>query len=283
MLQLIADSGSTKTLWTLITKEGNIVASCQGIGLNPYHNSKESIEEELTQNIVPCFSSWNIRALHFYGSGCRNEQKTFLREIFKDCFSIHTIEIENDLLGAARSLCQEKEGIVCILGTGSNSCYYNGDEIIQNTPPLGYILGDEGSGSCIGKHFLRLLLKSHLSKDLEQAFFLNTRLDTPTILEKVYHQSNANRFLASLTKPLNDLRTDFPEINRFLIKEFQTFIHYNLHSYPQKSLPLYFVGSIAYSFKDCLLEACRLEHHKVGRIEKDPMNGLFLFHQKEEL
>ena len=222
---LIADSGSTKTDWCLCNK-GAIIQHIQTQGINPYHQSEDAIEEVLREELLPQLkgqsSHLNAQSpqpeVIFYGSGCANETacKRVEEAIYKVLGTDH-ITIHSDLFGAARALCGREEGIACVLGTGSNSCLYNGKEIVANIPPLGYILGDEGSSAVLGRRLVGDCLKNQLPETLRDEFLTEYNLTQEIILEKVYRQPLANRFLASLTPFLSKHR-EVPGIHKLLVE-----------------------------------------------------------------
>ena len=206
MLTLIADSGSTKTDWALtgIDPSPRRVSAATRFhtqGINPIHQSDNEIRQVLHQELLPYLSIENISHVYFYGSGVRPEKEAPMAQLLREMFSCaEVVEAHSDLLGAARALCGHNYGIASILGTGANSCLYDGKNILQHTPALGYILGDEGSGAVLGKRFLHDLYCGLLSEDLKAEFEKKTKLTLPEIINRVYRQPLANRFLASLTE-----------------------------------------------------------------------------------
>ena len=192
---LIADSGSTKTDWCIGSS-----FTIQTKGINPFHQSEEVIQQILTNELLPQMpEEVLIDAIYFYGAGCTPEKSPIIQRTLSHCFPQCTIEVNSDLLGAARALCGKSPGIACILGTGSNSCFYDGQQITSNVSPLGYILGDEGSGAVLGKRLVGDCLKKQLPEHICHSFLDTFGLTPAQIIEKVYRQPQANRFLASLT------------------------------------------------------------------------------------
>ena len=285
---LIADSGSTKTDWCLCNK-GAIIQHIQTQGINPYHQSEDAIEEVLREELLPQFkaqsSHLNAQSpqpeVIFYGSGCANETacKRVEEAIYKVLGTDH-ITIHSDLFGAARALCGREEGIACVLGTGSNSCLYNGKEIVANIPPLGYILGDEGSSAVLGRRLVGDCLKNQLPETLRNEFLTEYNLTQEIILEKVYRQPLANRFLASLTPFLSKHR-EVPEIHKLLVESFTDFFVRNVKQYRRPWLPIHFVGSIAHAFSAELKEAAESLGMELGTILQSPMEGLIKYHTEE--
>ena len=278
-MYLIADSGSTKTDWCLCN-QGTVLQSIQTQGINPYHQSEEAIEIVLRDELLPQlnFQKGTQLSITFYGSGCANETAcNRIKEALHKVVGTTDITVHSDLLGAARALCGHEEGIACVLGTGSNSCLYNGKEIIANTPPLGYILGDEGSSAVLGRHLVGNCLKNQLPEALRDEFLAEYELTQEIILEKVYRQPLANRFLASLTPFLSKHR-EVSEIHQLLVDSFTDFFVRNVKQYRRPWLPIHFVGSIANVFSSELKEAAESLGMEFGTIMRSPMEGLIKYH-----
>lgn len=282
-MYLIADSGSTKTDWCLCD-QGIVLQSIQTQGINPYHQSEEAIEEVLREELLPQLKVQEILALGsqlniiYYGSGCANETAcNRIKEALQKVLKTGTVTIHSDLLGAARALCGHEEGIACVLGTGSNSCLYNGKEIIANTPPLGYILGDEGSSAVLGRRLVGDCLKNQLPEAIRDEFLTEYKLTQEIILEKVYRQPLANRFLASLTPFLSKHR-EVPEVHNLLVESFIDFFVRNVKQYRRPWLRIHFVGSIAKAFASELKEAAESLGMELGTIQQSPMEGLIKYH-----
>ena len=278
-MYLIADSGSTKTDWCLCN-QGTVLQNIQTQGINPYHQSEEAIEIVLLDELLPQLGLQKDTQLSitFYGSGCANETAcNRIKEALYKVLGTTDITVHSDLLGAARALCGHEEGIACVLGTGSNSCLYNGKEIIANTPPLGYILGDEGSSAVLGRHLVGNCLKNQLPEALRDEFLTEYELTQEIILEKVYRQPLANRFLASLTPFLSKHR-EVPEIHQLLVDSFTDFFVRNVKQYRRPWLPIHFVGSIANVFSTELKEAAESLGMELGTVMRSPMEGLIKYH-----
>lgn len=273
MNKLIADSGSTKTDWCVCNQK-HMIQHITTQGINPFHQSIESITNVIHEMANQLTKPTDIKNIEFYGAGCAlPEKKTIIANILQKTFPQSTsIHVSSDLEGAARAVCQNQPGIVCILGTGSNSCQFDGDNIIAQTPSLGYILGDEGSGATLGRILVSNCLKGQLPLPLCEAFLAEYQLNQITLLERVYRQPLANRFLASFTPFLNKHRTD-PTIHNLLVEEFTRFFRRNILNY-DLSLPIHFVGSIAFYFKEELNEAANALKLHIGRVLKTPMEGL---------
>lgn len=278
---LIADSGSTKTSWRLIDIDG-VVSQAHTIGFNPYYQNTSEIAQILRDSLLPQLEAHKPQEIYFYGAGCSAQAK---QEIVKDAlsqtFPDAEIQVHHDLEAAAHALCGHSEGIACILGTGSNSCLYDGDKIIQNLPNLGFILGDEGSGGYMGKKIVQAYLNLELPKDLHQAFFDRYQVDRDEIIDNVYSKPYPNRYMAAYSRFLSDHRTH-PYINQMIYECLSDFFEKTVVKYPgYQNLETHFVGSIAFYFSDILREVA--DHHKVNvkNILESPMEGLSLYHQQK--
>lgn len=272
---LIADSGSTKTDWALVDSPGVSVVHTQGI--SPVHQSREDISRIIQDELKPQLGNAVVTDVRFYGSGVRPELESVVEAVLRDSFtSVASVEAHSDMLGAARALCGKSEGIACILGTGANSCYYDGNTIAGNTPAMGYILGDEGSGAWIGKRFLHDLYKEILPKNVLVEFEAETGLSLPLIINKVYREPMANRFLASLS-PFVHSHKDEAGVRQMLIEGFSDFLNFNILPYKRKDLSVSFVGSIAYFFEAELREAAEITGFTIGAIERSPLDGMIRF------
>ena len=274
---LIADSGATKTDWCL-GKKTTDARVIQTQGINPFHQSAEHIYKVLTEELLPQLGEENhITHIHFYGAGCTPEKSVIVKEQLQALFPDADIDVQSDLLGAARSLCGKEQGIACILGTGSNSCLYDGEKIIANVSPLGYILGDEGSGAVLGKRLVGDCLKHQLPEHICQAFLNETGLTPADIINKVYRQPQANRFLASLTPFLSAHREE-PEIQDLLIDCFTEFFKRNVMQYAYEGTEVHFTGSIAWYFQEEVKEAAESLGIRTGKFIKSPIHGLINYH-----
>lgn len=272
---LIADSGSTKTDWVIVTSTAQpVVINTQGI--NPVHQSREqivSIIRDELQNRV------GAEAVYFYGSGIRPEMEKTMRDVLEERFpQAITVEVHSDLLGAARALCGHEYGIASILGTGANSCLYDGEKIVEHTPALGYILGDEGSGAALGKRFLHDLYGGKLSDEIKTTFEKDMHLDLAEIINRVYRQPLANRFLASLSVFISNHRED-KGVHEVLVNNFVDFLNYHIAPYNRRDLPVSFIGSIAWHYQEELKEAAQLTGFTIGTILKSPIEGLLRYHK----
>ena len=271
---LIADSGSTKTDWVLLDPQGTLISRMQTVGINPFHQSETEIATVLaTLNVE------RVDAVFFYGSGVRPELKPVMKQLLARRFpQALTIEAESDLLGAARALCGREQGIACILGTGSNSCLYDGQQIVENTPPLGYVLGDEGSGAVLGRNFLNAIYKGILPESLREAFEREYEMTVADVVRKVYREPLANRWMASLSVFIQKNIILYPELSNLVMNGFRDFIQWNILTYHRADLSLSATGSIAYYYQTELAHAASLEGLRLHRIEASPMEGLMRYH-----
>ena len=281
MAILIADSGSTKTDWICLTGDDESTQiEVQTVGLNPFHVSDNEIRGVLTHDVLPQLGDSNVEAVYFYGSGVRSEVEGrvegLLRESFPDA---KTVQAHSDLLGACRALCGDEAGIACILGTGANSCVYDGKKIVHNTPALGYILGDEGSGAVLGKHLLHDLYTGVLPHNLRLTFEKEMGLELSEIINKVYREPQANRFLASLSEFIHRHLNE-EGIRQMVYNTFSDFINYHVSRYGRHDLPLSFVGSIAFYYQEQLQLIVQMLGYPMGTILKSPLQGLVAYHSK---
>lgn len=271
-MRLIADSGSTKTQWLLDTC--NKVIETQGI--NPVVMSEQSINESIINEVLPQFQSSSITEIFFYGAGCIPPHTEKIHNILVGHFKSAQIQIYTDMLGAARALLGHKPGVACILGTGANSCFYDGQSITDNIPPLGYILGDEGSGAYLGKRFLGDALKRLLPEDLFTEFCNEYQLSYPEIIRKIYQDKHPNRFLASIAPFLHRNRNN-ESIHQLLLKCFDEFICRNLLKYPT-GYPVAIVGSVGYYFQDEIREVARKYSLQIEQFIQQPIHALKHYH-----
>jgi len=275
---LIADSGSTKTNWS-IAKQGICIQSVHTPGINPFFQSEEEINAMIATFLLPqlTMNPSEIGSVYFYGAGCVFEKIKTVKNALSTHFKTNFIDVNSDLLGAARGICGKKAGIACILGTGSNSCFYDGNQIVKNISPLGFILGDEGSGAVLGKLLVGDLLKEMLPATLKEKFLNQFNLTYVQIIDKVYRQPLPNRFLASLS-PFLAQNIHEPEIYDLVLNSFVSFFERNVKKYDHKHYQTNFVGSIAYHYKEILSEAAIATGVRIGNITQSPMRGLMTYH-----
>ena len=311
--KLIADSGSTKTDWSLVDEQGNVLMTCKTQGISPIHMKDEEVLHVLkTELILP----EQPKEVFFYGSGVTEAMKPRMKSLLQQAFPEADVEAESDMIGAARALFGKNPGIACILGTGANSCLYDGSRIVMNTPPLGYILGDEGSGAVLGRLFLNGIFKGTLPATLKEKYLSWSGLDYPAIINKVYREPLANRYLASICPFISlqiaegekhengtDELNEAMALYRMVLGSFNDFYENNLSPYIKyvkasmedisqlapgmtawdaslgEELPLGFVGSIAHHFESPLRNVMEDEHHlKIKKIMQAPMQGLISYH-----
>lgn len=280
-MKLIADCGSTKIDWC-IQSETKVEKQMFTLGMNAVMLTEEELRSRFGSELLPELGDigTKVTEIYFYGAGCISPEVcgNVARALKANMPWCETIEVYSDLLAAARALCGRETGIACILGTGSNSCLYDGKGIADNVSPLGYILGDEGSGAVLGKLFLGDVLKKQLPADICARFLNEYDLDLLGIIRRVYREPQANRFLASVT-PFLSKNIDVPEIHELVYNAFRAFFRRNIKNYEHYSkYPVNFIGSIAYYFRDVLAEAARAEGCTIGKIVKSPMEGLLKFH-----
>jgi glucosamine kinase len=279
-MQLIADSGATKTTWCLSGVRTGTMINTQG--LSPYYFSAGQIAETMEKELLPFLKRKNIEEVHFYGTGCATAamQQIVKEGIKKALPAVPKIFIESDLTGAARALCGQAKGVVCILGTGSNSCVYNGKKITKNNPAPGFILGDEGSGAYLGKKVLQHFIYNTFDEELMHRFQLKYQTDYRTILDHVYKQPWPNRYMAGFSTFLSENRGHYM-IENILEDGLGDFIMTHLYKYTETwSQPINFCGSIAWHFRDKLLELCDSFELEPGKFLQAPIDGLVAYHKK---
>ena len=275
---IVADAGSTKTTWFRIFPDGRRAFTVTQ-GINPVLQDDAAIRGIIEKEAFPrqIFDHAENSHIYYYGAGCIPSQCRRMETLLAGVCRCSRVEVRSDLWGAARALCGHEAGIACILGTGANSCKYDGRDIVRHVSPLGYILGDEGSGAALGKRLVADILKKLLPEDLCHEFASAYGWDETDIIRKVYREPGANRFLASLT-PFLKAHAAHPAIHALLLECFDAFFARNVMSYAPGTLPVHFTGSIAFHFQDELKEAARHRHLCVGKIIKDPMEGMLKYH-----
>ncbi len=277
---LIADSGSTKTDWCLLRK-GKKPLHFSTQGINPYIQGKDAIVAMLVNELPWDNKKYKADHLHYFGAGAANpEKQKFLAEILKAHFGIKKTEVQGDMMAACKALCGDKPGVVCILGTGSASCYWDGNKIKEQRPSLGYIAGDEGGGNYMGKRILQYYAYGTFDAELKMGFEMRFGNDIREIINTLYHQPNPNRYLASFVSLLKENRGHYMVEN--IIEDcLNDFFHTSILKHRKTwNLPLNFSGSIAYEFKDVLNNLCNQYELDMGKIEKSPMEGLIHYYKK---
>ncbi|MFA5818537.1 MAG: ATPase [Bacteroidales bacterium] len=274
---LIADGGSTKTEWKIISR-GIPQESYFTSGINPFFLTGEEVYLLLKKEL-DSLSGKSFSKVFFYGTGCNSVSKeNIIKGAIEKFFSPGEIFVGSDLLGAARSLCQNDPGIACIMGTGSNSCYYNGSVIVSNVSPLGYILGDEGGGAVIGRKLVSGVLKKQVNQKVIDCFFETYKLTPAEILENVYTKPFPNKFLGQFAEFIAS-NIDIPELQDIIKSCFDDFIKRNILQYPEaKVFPIHFTGSIAYYFRPFLEDLLTRNNLKSGIITLSPMENLMKYH-----
>ena len=278
-VKLIADSGATKAEWCLL--QGKKKKSIFTQGISPYFFDTAQITNILEKELLPSLKGIKVDEVYYYGTGCINPNnnqivKRSIKNIFKE---LTKVEVTHDVMAAARALYADDKGVACILGTGSSSCYYNGKKIVINKPGLGYVLGDEGSGAYLGKKVLQYYLYNTFDEELTGRFNVKYNIGTTDILESVYKKPLANRYLASFTPFLSENRGHYM-IENIIEDALNDFFFHHICKFRESwTLPVSFVGGVSYHFQDVLKELCRSYEFTMGKILKNPMEGLAVYHQ----
>lgn len=277
---LIADSGSTKTEWVLLDGKP-ILNGLHTKGVNPYFLSVEQITHIFSTELIPHLGvdPSQITEIHYYGAGCSTVEKCSMVQLpLAQYFTNAQIEVTHDLLGAARSACGHQEGIAAILGTGSNSCLFDGQNIVANQPSLGFIMGDEGSGGYIGKELLKQFLYGELPEELHQAFDQRYAITKEIVLQKIYKEPMPNTYAASFTQFVaGHIQT--PAMKQLVLDAFDVFFKRHLSSYPQfTKYPISVIGSVGFVFEQQLREIASTYHTTIHQLIQKPMDGLIQFH-----
>lgn len=276
-VKLIADSGATKAEWSLLYDGKQKTIFTQGI--SPYFLTKDQVSDLLLKELKPKLKNIGVDEVYYYGTGCANAGNAkLMKNAIGQVFPRAAIEVNHDLLAAARALCGNQKGIACIVGTGSNSCYYNGKRIISNSPGLGYVLGDEGSGAYLGKKVLQYYLYNTFDDELRARFDLAYLTNKTELLENVYKKPLPNRYLAGFVMFLAQNRGHYM-IENIIEDCLNDFFFTHLCTYKQTaSHPVHFVGSVAFGFRDVLEALCQSYKFELGKIFKKPMSGLIAYH-----
>ncbi|MGB0887132.1 MAG: ATPase [Vicingaceae bacterium] len=274
---LIAESGSTKTDWRLLCSDGE-VKSFHTIGFNPYYIGKDKIFEELSKSELVDFKT-SVKQVYFYGAGCSSSENCQIVSNALATFFIQSkIEVSSDMLAAARATCGNEKGIVAILGTGSNSCLYNGKEIIENVSSLGYILGDYGSGADIGKQLITAFLENELPQELHEAFDNEYGFSAQNIINSIYKEALPNRFLASFNLFVAK-HIEHSYCQNIVKNRINLFIEKNILKYSDyQIINLCYVGSIAAVYETIIRAEASKRNIKIGKIIKAPIDELVTYH-----
>ena len=278
-IKLICDSGSTKAEWCLLNGKSKKIVTTQG--LSPYFLTTQQIQQIIAKELMPKIKNIIIDEVFFYGTGCSNpENVKSVKKAISLVFTKAKAAVDHDLMGAAKALCGSNKGIACILGTGSNSCFYNGKKIVKNSPGLGYVLGDEGSGAYLGKKVIQYFLYKTFDEDLMDRFNAKYAINSVDILNHVYKQPLPNRYLASFVPFLIENRGHYM-IENIIGDAFSDFFFNHVYKYRESwQMPINFVGSVAFGFKDVLKEMCNAYELQLGIVIKKPMDGLIKYHSQ---
>lgn len=279
-MKLIADSGSTKTIWYLTNGKAHTIYHTKGY--NPFLLSTTEIKASLEKDLFPQFriERNQIQEVYFYGAGCGSiETQKRVQNLLQECFGFAQIYVHNDLLGTARAVCQHQAGLCCILGTGSNSCVFDGKKIIANTVSLGYILGDEGSGSHIGKLLVQSFFYGKMPNELAQAFELKYQLSRATFLDQLFNSDMPNQYLASFSLFCGE-KIEHLFIQKIIKQAFDTFIQEHVLPFLKKhpNLKVHFSGSVAYVYQQLLEESLNVYNISIGETIKTPFPNLLYYH-----
>ena len=278
-MNLIADSGSTKTAWCLV-RDSQIVKRFETAGINPFFQTEDEIVAQLKDGLLPEVEANCVENIYFYGAGCANPEKNRVLEgLLMSVVGSKTAFVASDMLGAARGLLGRESGIACILGTGANSGVYDGEDLVKGVYAGGYILGDEGSGGVLGKLLISDWVKKQMPQDIYDALTEEYGLTYLGIVDRVYKQAFPNRWLAQFTKFMS-ARREHPYIHNLLVEAFKAFFERNIKQYDEwKALEVGFVGSIAFYFNAELREAAEVCGVKLGKVMQNPIEGLVEYHR----
>lgn len=276
-IKLIADSGSTKTEWCLLKGNSKNILTSQG--MSPYFVGGAEMENIIIKEVLPFLKKSRVDEVYYYGTGCTNPANVkMVKKALRNCFPIASLSVDTDIVGAAKALCGKEKGVACILGTGSSSCYYNGRRIVKNSPGLGYILGDEGSGADLGKKVIQYYLYNIFDDDLRSRFDAKFVTNTNEILNSIYKKPLANRYMASFAIFLAENRGHYM-IENIIEDGLNDFFHTHVFRFKETyDVPVHFTGGIAFGFKDVVMQLCNSYHLQQGNILKNPMQGLIQYH-----
>ena len=278
-ITLIAESSTTRTEWALI-EDGEMLEHAYTAGLNPFFMSRREISHSIRLELPPEFFKRRWNHVYFYGAGCSGPEKNKIIEASLVAQFKTPVTVMSDLLGAARGLLVREPGLACILGTGSNSCMYDGNDIVKNVPALGFILGDEGSGAALGRVFLGDALKVLAPKQLTEAFFDKYKVTRAEVLDAVLNNPAATRNLRAYSFFLSE-HLDSTYVHDLIAREFQRFFERNVAQYDYRNYPVNFVGSIATTYSEILLEVANAFGATVRKIVLSSMPGLVAYHSEQ--
>lgn len=273
IMRVLADGGSTKTDWLLI-HDNDSKERFTTYGINPSLLPADEVETSLRQVQAEHSVLFEAESIEFYGAGCTPAGCSVMRECMQTVFpKAKHLTVGSDIIGAARALLPDREGIACILGTGANSCLWDGERIVMQTPALGYILGDEGSGAVLGRLLVNALYKGMLPASMKAEFENEYQTDMMGVIERVYRKPATNRWLASLS-PFVCKHIDCPEVEGLVISNFDTFVERNILPYNRPDLPVSFVGSIAHYYGRQLRQSVESHGLVMGRVLRSPLDAM---------
>jgi glucosamine kinase len=278
MAILIADSGATKCEWCLLHNGRKKTIFTQG--MSPYFLNSEQVQDIIRKELLPKIKNQAVTEIYFYGTGCLDPRNAkMMKAAISKVFTGAQVNVEHDLAGAAKAVCGDTKGIACILGTGSNSCYFNGKKVVKNSPGIGYILGDEGSGAYLGKKVIQYYLYGTFDEDLMYKFNDKYKVNAADILEQVYRRPLANRYLSGFSLFLAENRGHYM-IENIIEDGLNDFFFTHLCKYTESwKLPIHFVGGVAHGFKDVVKDLCHSYEFDLGKILRNPMEGLIEYHR----
>lgn len=280
-MKIIAESSTTKTEWCLVDG-GKVIEKAFTDGLNPFFLTRREISHSIRLDLPKTFFKRRWDHVYFYGAGCSNDDKKKMLESSLVAQFKTPTTVESDLLGAARGLLVNEPGLACILGTGSNSCLYDGDNIVKNVRSLGFILGDEGSGAALGREFVSDCLKGLAPKELCEQFFEKFGLDTNLVMAEVYNNPGANRTLSSYSFFLGE-HLDHEYVRDLVRNEFDRFFRRNIMQYDYKAFPICFVGLVACTYSEILCELADKYGVEVKKIIQRSMPGIVKYHEGKDM
>lgn len=276
---LIGESSSSKTEWCITSRfENEIIEHCITDGINPYLQTRKQISHIIRLQLPPEFFKIKCSTIYFYSAGCANdEKKGIVKASLESQFRTPSV-IESDLVGAARALFHDEAGIACILGTGSNSCFYDGEKIVKNIKPLGFILGDEGSGASMGKSFLADCLKGLAPVELVEPFYDLYKIDENEILNFIYNQQSPQKLLYTLSYFLSE-HLEHEYVYDLVKSNIRLFFERNIMQYDASSYPIRFVGAVAVMYSTILREVAGEYGLEIDKIVGKSMKGLIEYHK----
>tara|TARA_B100000287_G_scaffold337875_1_gene323803 strand:- start:75 stop:923 length:849 start_codon:yes stop_codon:yes gene_type:complete len=279
---IVADSGSTKCHWLIFNNSKKTILECNTIGFNPFFVDQKTILAHLEESALVEYKN-DIKKIFFYGAGCSSkEQNTIIENALKIFFSNAVINVKHDIEGACYSVYNGNKNITCILGTGSNSCLYDGEKITEYAPALGFILGDEASGNYFGKKILSYYFNKKLPQELRETLKADFETDLSKIKHNTYNKSRANKFLASFF-PFIINNKNHPFIKKLINSVLSEFFSLHIQCYENhKNIEINFIGSVAYYLKEEIQNIAAQKKLNIGNIIQHPIYNLMDFHLKNE-